>query len=120
MLATLKISAWTTMLVGLVASSLLAPHPVVLLPYPLFFFVFRLAQSLGDWGLSLFVTVLCVGWNVWVCLDARYIHLSTLNLNPLLVALIETALAGAVIGELLWARRRRTRSALKPSSADMD
>lgn len=110
MTSTLRASPWVVMLFGLAASSLAAPHPIVLLPYPLFFFVFRLAQTTGDWWAALLVTVVCVGWNVRECIDARYIHVSTLSVDPLLVALVQTALVGALFGELWLAGKRRGRN----------
>lgn len=113
---TLRASAWVIMLFGLTASSLAAPHPIVLLPYPLFFFVFRLAKTTGDWWTSLLVTVVCIGWNVRECIDARYIRVSTLNVEPLLVAVVQTVLVGALLGQLWLAGKRRERN-LPPKTA---
>jgi hypothetical protein len=80
------------MAIGVLMSICLFPPGLV--PYVLFAFAIRAARRVlvRVTVLLLILLSVCVGF--WCFWDAAFIHLSTLNLIPLEVAVVESLLAG--------------------------
>lgn len=116
MAKTLTICSWLLLGLGIGVNFWLSPNPLVLAPYIFLPFVIRAARHLTARVIVLLFTLISVCVSFWFCWDARFIHLSTLNLMPLDVGLVEGLLAG-----VLWfvvsrvERLRQARTTLTPS-----
>src|SRR5437763_512319 len=87
-------TACSWLLVALGVSMSVGLFPLGFIPYVLFVFAIRSARrgTVRATVLLLILLSVCVGF--WCFWDAAFIHLSTLNLIPLEVVVLESLLAG--------------------------
>jgi uncharacterized protein len=95
MATTIKICSWLLLVLGVAVSGWLYPHPLMFAPYLVLAFVVQAASRPTTQGFVLVFTLTSVCISFWFCWDAAFIHVSTLNLRPLVVAMVETLAAGA-------------------------
>jgi hypothetical protein len=88
----------------------LYPNVIMLTPYSVLFFAIRKATRLADWVGLLVVILFIVCWGFRACFDAAFIHRSTLNAGPLLVAIAQSAVALVLVLELRLAGKRRAKA----------
>ena len=93
---TLTIYSWFLLALGIGVSGWLYPHPLIFAPYLVFPFVIRAAHRLATRVIVLVFALTSVCVSFWFCWDAAFIHLSTMNLTPLIVALVEVLVAGTM------------------------
>ena len=81
--------------IGIGMTAWLYPHPVAFAPYVLLSFAIIVARHTAARGVILAITLasVCVGF--WFFWDATFVHLSTLNLIPFEIAVVESLVAGA-------------------------
>jgi uncharacterized membrane protein len=95
MAITFRICSWLLVSFGVGMTAWLYPHPVAFVPYVLLPFAIREARHIVTRAvvLTLILAFVCVGF--WFFWDAAFVHLSTLNLIPFEVGVIESLVAGA-------------------------
>jgi len=96
MAKTLTICSWLLLALGIGLSGWLYPHPLIFVPYVVLSFVIRTARRLTTRVCVLVFTLISVCVSFLFCWDAAFIHLSTLNSTPLVVAIVEALVAGAM------------------------
>jgi hypothetical protein len=103
---TLTFCSYLLVVLGMGMTAWLLPNPLVFLPYVFLFFAVRAARRAAVRGLVLAVILASVGVSFWFCWDAAYVHLSTMNSVPLLVAGVELVIAVGM-DFLVWAVEKR-------------
>src|SRR5439155_25907161 len=95
MAITFRVCSWLLVVFGIGITAWLYPHPVAFLPYVLLPFAIRAARRVSTRAVVLALTLasVCVGF--WFFWDAAFVHLSTLNLIPFEIVVVESLLAGA-------------------------
>ncbi len=94
MAITLTVCSWLLVVLGTATTAWLYPHPVAFLPYVLFPFAIISARRVGTQAVVLLLVLgsVCVGF--WFFWDAAFVRLSTLNLIPFEIAIVESLVAG--------------------------
>jgi hypothetical protein len=94
MAKTLTICSWLLVVLGVSMTAWLCPHPLAFVPYALFAFAILAARRVAVYATILVLTLFSVCVGFWFFWDAAFVHLSTLNLIPLEVAVVESLIAG--------------------------
>src|SRR6266496_2179582 len=92
---TFRICSWLLVAFGISMTAWLYPHPVAFVPYVLLPLAIRAARRIGTRAFVLTLTLASVCAGFWYFWDAAFVHLSTLNLIPLEIAVVESLVAGA-------------------------
>jgi hypothetical protein len=94
MAKTLKTCSWLLAVLGVGITIWLFPNPLALAPYAVFMFPINAARRLVVRVIILVLTLLSVAVGFWFYWDAAFVHVSTLNLIPFEVAVVESLVAG--------------------------
>ena len=95
MAKTFTICSWLLVALGVAMTAWLCPAVWEFVPYMLLPLAIRAARRVTTRAVVLFLTLfsVCIGFSAdW---DAAFIHLSTLNLMPFEVAIVESLVIGA-------------------------
>jgi hypothetical protein len=95
MATTLTVCSWLLAALGAGVTVWLCPHPLMFLPYVFLGLGIRAARRIATRAFVLILTLASASVGFWYCWDAAFIHLSTLNLTPLVVVVVEAVVAGA-------------------------
>src|SRR5580765_743722 len=90
---TFTICSWVLVAIGIAMTAWLCPRAWAFVPYMLLPFAIRAARRFTTRSVVLLVTLLSVCIGFWFHWDAAFIHLSTLNLIPFEVVVVESLVA---------------------------
>jgi hypothetical protein len=93
---TLTICSYSLLALGLAVAAWLYPHPLMFAPYLILPFAIHTARRLIVRWLVLAYSLILVSVGFWFCWDVTFVHVSTLNLMPLNVAMVEAVVTGAI------------------------
>ena len=91
---TFSICSWLLVAVGVAMTAWLYAHAWAFVPYLLLSLGITTARGLATQAVMLVVTLCSVAVGFWFFWDAAFIRLSTLNLVPLEVVVLESLVAG--------------------------
>jgi hypothetical protein len=91
---TLTVCSWGLWTLGIVVTVWLFPLAVAFIPYLLLPFAIMAAHRIATRAVVLVLTLVLVCTAFWYYWDAAYIHISTMNLMPFMIAVVESLVAG--------------------------
>ena len=94
MAITFTICSWLLMALGVGMTAWLYPHPLAFLPYVFFPFAIVAARRDSTRAVVLLLALSSVCFGFWFFWDAAFVHLSTFNLIPFVVVVVESLVAG--------------------------
>lgn len=94
MAKTLTTCSWLLAVLGVAMTIWLYPNPLALAPYALFLFPIDAARRMVVRATLLVLTLLSVVIGFWFFWDAAFVHFSTMNSIPFMIAVIESLVAG--------------------------
>jgi hypothetical protein len=112
MARTFTVCSWSLVALGFGVTTWLYPYAVGFVPYLLLAFATMSAHRLGSRAAVLLLTLGSVCASFWYFWDAAFIRLSTLNLMPFDVAVVESLVTGAA-----WFAIRRSERVKHEASA---
>lgn len=107
MRTTLTFCSWGLWALGIVVAALLYPVAVAFIPYLLLPYALIAAHRTTTRAVVLVLTLVLVCVAFWYYWDAAFIRISTMNLIPFEIAVIESltaALASVIVYRIEWRR----------------
>src|SRR5262245_24637219 len=94
MATTLTACSWLLVALSVCVTAWLYPHPLAFLPWGVLAFAITTASCLATRAFFLVLALLSMSVSFWSCWDVAFIHPSTLNFTPCVVASVEALLGG--------------------------